>query len=49
MIRFFCPTCWADFTEDLAICPDCGLELGSRVGNGCPECKCELHAAIVKT
>ena len=32
-----------------AFCPDCSVELGSRVGNGCPECKCELHAAVVKT
>jgi hypothetical protein len=27
MIRFFCPSCWSDFTEDLARCPNCGLDI----------------------
>lgn len=27
MVRFFCPGCWADFAEDLARCPRCGLDI----------------------
>jgi HEAT repeat protein len=26
-VRFFCPGCWKDFTEDFDRCPNCGLEI----------------------
>lgn len=27
MVRFYCPECWNDFGEDLALCPVCGLDI----------------------
>ncbi len=27
MVRFFCPGCWKDFTQDLVLCPSCGLNI----------------------
>jgi HEAT repeat protein len=30
MPTFFCPICWADSREDLAVCPHCGAEI-SRI------------------
>lgn len=27
MVRFFCPGCWKDFSEDIAWCPYCGLNI----------------------
>jgi HEAT repeat protein len=27
MLRYFCPNCWSDFAEDLAICPRCGVDI----------------------
>ena len=26
-MRYFCPCCWADFAEDLATCPRCGVDI----------------------
>ena len=26
-MRFFCPKCWSDFPEDVARCPNCGLDI----------------------
>ena len=26
-MQFFCPNCWSDFAEDLAICPRCGVDI----------------------
>ncbi len=26
-MRFYCPKCWKDFSEDLDICPYCGLKI----------------------
>ncbi len=27
MVRFYCPACWSDFTEDFEKCPNCGLNI----------------------
>jgi hypothetical protein len=27
MVRFFCPGCWKDFSEDIAQCPYCDLNI----------------------
>ena len=27
MVRFYCPACWSDFTEDFDKCPNCGLNI----------------------
>jgi HEAT repeat protein len=26
-MRYFCPNCWSDFAEDLALCPQCGQDI----------------------
>lgn len=26
-MRYYCPGCWRDFAEDLAQCPECGLDI----------------------
>lgn len=26
-MRYYCPGCWKDFAEDLAQCPECGLDI----------------------
>ncbi|NLH42364.1 MAG: HEAT repeat domain-containing protein [Planctomycetes bacterium] len=26
-MRYYCPGCWKDFAEDLAQCPECGLNI----------------------
>jgi HEAT repeat protein len=28
-VRYFCPKCWSDFGEDLALCPQCGQDIGA--------------------
>ena len=25
-MRFFCPQCWSDFSEESSVCPQCGLD-----------------------
>ncbi len=29
MKRFFCPSCWEEFTEDLSLCPHCKADLSA--------------------
>jgi soluble P-type ATPase len=31
-MRFFCPQCWSDLSEDVAWCPDCGLDIPTLWG-----------------
>jgi HEAT repeat protein len=26
-MRFYCPRCWVNFSQDLTICPNCGLNI----------------------
>ncbi len=29
MVTYYCPSCWAEFHEDLQVCPRCGFEIRS--------------------
>jgi len=29
MVTYYCPSCWAEFHENVEICPHCGYKIGS--------------------
>ena len=32
MLTYYCPSCWAEFHEDVQVCTHCGFEIGSFDG-----------------